>query len=1528
VVFARRVVSVLLLLSLSLVSSSIVMKAFVVGIEEVSESSLSLPNKHTITPYVDPSLTGLDGSVRIVMVVDDDADIGRIAEYMISCRVTPSFGGVRVVLGAVTTGSVEALASNPSTLAVLRDRELQFASNMLPRQLPEDFSAFLGNKTRLKPDVDRVVEPESASSLNVTMRDVVRVMNASNVWADYNVTGDGTTIAIVDTGVDYGALNFGYWDVMARDAFGYPAALDADATCLVYTNITLTTFANASGIFLPTSGLDPLVYFPLLIDYGYLPAASFSYLFGEPFPSDMEVTGILQSGKSCHWGVMFQWLFGSDLFPTIVVDLDEDGVYETVYVDMSFNWDWIPYWYNETYGETWPFWSAPWPPDFSFTDEVALNTTFPVGARDFTGDGVFDLSVSSLGYFLDVWGMSPNSADRGLLLQPIDPLGNYACFVYDFYGHGTSCASCAAGRELDHPFSGSGIAYNAKIMGITALFIGDVIEGELWAAGFDLIPGTEGWITVPGYGTVYGVWEYTGNHKADIISNSWGWSDWALGHYTYATPWYDVLTAITDALAIPEYLDPNYPGSVVVHSGGNGGPGYGTFTEPGYSTLTLGVGASTSMNWTEQAFGFAGGYYDDVISWSARGPTALGVVKPDVVGVGAYGFVSTAVFMGLGDGASAYWTFGGTSMATPVVAGAAALVEQGFKESSGFSPTPEAVKLILKSTATDLGYDSFVQGAGRVDCYRAISLATNSYGISVGSTATWDNVYNLVWTQWMMNHYLLESQLPLQPPSPPIYDTSWFAGVVRPDESSVAEFTVWNPTPESVSVDVSPSVHRRIEPTTTIEGLTEPLTEDWVSWDWDWGNITILDKSMIPEDADLMAVSLVVPYDIFDPEKDYVWNQRCGIMIQDWNDTNSDGVVDVNEVWQLNYGFSIGTTNEATVGFPTSKFKYTPILFVYQRNAAEDPVTSVPFEIYIRFYDRVSWNWINLSSTTLSIPAGSSESFNATLNVPSEACQGTYEGQITVNLTEPYHSTIVIPVSVCVPATMPPGELIYSSDQTQAVEPYDPYLFEGYFDWSWRYEAGDWRSWLFEFTDPSTVAAFVSADWAGNMTDIDMFSIHPNGIFVDGTGEYWIEEGKFSWNTRTDSTEEYVMLYTGSITESQQIPNVHTVLMHNVLFDGTVFPENVSCKVKVVNIEPTLPVETTVLAGESQSLMFNLTTGMKLTNVHLSTIAPFPVEIEPNSVTEIPAMGFWSFEVTVSVPSETPSGTYSVDVLLTTDEVPSDSHIPLPISVNVLTVEMTDVKLDIGKVHFPGELAQLHILLAHEGTLINVTDFDQVTLWYKKVDGTYHSVNLNASVEPIDLGFYGVSFEVPVEAVSCALVVGVETYVEEMNAVCKGVSMVSFDVSSLLSSWNAWLEAVVEDVAVIRTDVGIVRLNLSSLNATIVTLQENIATIDTEIGVMNSTLEAIGLKITSIEGSTARIETTLTSLNGTIVNIEGNVATVETEIGTVKAKVEAVPSGVSGIWLAVVFSLISLVASVWVVILLSLKKQARKQSKE
>lgn len=194
-----------------------------------------------------------------------------------------------------------------------------------------------------------------------------------------------------------------------------------------------------------------------------------------------------------------------------------------------------------------------------FVDETPVTPTGrTVAARDFTGDGIYDLSAGSLGYFLDVWEASPDWTDVGQVLQPIDQYGNYAVFVNDWFGHGTSGASCAAGRGLSIPYIYSGMAPGAKIMGVVALYIGDIIEADLWAAGFDLVPGLQGLRNVPGDGTVWGTWAYKGDHKADIISHSWGFSEWAIA--SLGAQWYDVLAVFEDALTVPGYFAPDYPG--------------------------------------------------------------------------------------------------------------------------------------------------------------------------------------------------------------------------------------------------------------------------------------------------------------------------------------------------------------------------------------------------------------------------------------------------------------------------------------------------------------------------------------------------------------------------------------------------------------------------------------------------------------------------------------------------------------------------------------------------------------------------------------------------------------------------------------------------------------------------------------------------------------------------------------------------------------------------------------------------------
>lgn len=111
---------------------------------------------------------------------------------------------------------------------------------------------------------------------------------------------------------------------------------------------------------------------------------------------------------------------------------------------------------------------------------------------------------------------------------------------------------------------------------------------------------------------------------------------------------------------------------------------------------------------------------NSIATFSSRGPRGFdSMLKPDVTapGVGIF-----AAAMGTGDGGVSY---SGTSMATPHVAGAAALIRQAYP-----NWTPEQVKAALMNTAVDLVDDRRPprQGAGRIDAYRAVSTDAIAVG--------------------------------------------------------------------------------------------------------------------------------------------------------------------------------------------------------------------------------------------------------------------------------------------------------------------------------------------------------------------------------------------------------------------------------------------------------------------------------------------------------------------------------------------------------------------------------------------------------------------------------------------------------------------------------------------------------------------------------------------------------------------------------------------------------------------------------
>ncbi|MFA6468442.1 MAG: S8 family serine peptidase [Bacteroidota bacterium] len=147
---------------------------------------------------------------------------------------------------------------------------------------------------------------------------------------------------------------------------------------------------------------------------------------------------------------------------------------------------------------------------------------------------------------------------------------------------------------------------------------------------------------------------------------------------------------------------------------------------PGTSRLAITVGAADSNN--------AMAYF------SSKGPSPGNFgIKPDVVAPGL-------MIYSLSPGGE-YITESGTSMASPMVAGVAALLK-----SKDNSLTPLQIKSRIVNSSVDIGVPVMVQGAGRVDAMRAIAQTSFavptqfSFGLDDPSQSNWNAVETVMVT--------------------------------------------------------------------------------------------------------------------------------------------------------------------------------------------------------------------------------------------------------------------------------------------------------------------------------------------------------------------------------------------------------------------------------------------------------------------------------------------------------------------------------------------------------------------------------------------------------------------------------------------------------------------------------------------------------------------------------------------------------------------------------------------------------------
>lgn len=262
-------------------------------------------------------------------------------------------------------------------------------------------------------------------------------------------------------------------------------------------------------------------------------------------------------------------------------------------------------------------------------------------------------------------GLAPHPDLKGRVLAFKDCIGGRRTF-YDESGHGTHVAGILAG---DGKLSGgvlAGMAPEAKLVILKVLDekgegnIAHIIEGIEWIK--------RNWRR-------YGI---------RIVNLSAG-----------AKEGLDAEKERRLVEAVEELWD---IGLVVVVSAGNYGPGRGTVAIPGTSKKVITVGAIGLR--TENG---KGGRTEVEIGCSGQGPTSGCIVKPDLVAPG-YRIISCNKMTP--EDPKPYTIKSGTSMATPVVAGAVALLLSKYPDMSSVE-----VKLRLRESCVRIG-DAGMYGWG------------------------------------------------------------------------------------------------------------------------------------------------------------------------------------------------------------------------------------------------------------------------------------------------------------------------------------------------------------------------------------------------------------------------------------------------------------------------------------------------------------------------------------------------------------------------------------------------------------------------------------------------------------------------------------------------------------------------------------------------------------------------------------------------------------------------------------------------
>jgi hypothetical protein len=1021
--------------------------------------------------------------------------------------------------------------------------------------------------------------------------------------------GEGVRVAVLDTGVDFAHTDLsGTWAVLppGHPDAGWPQAYDPYGTYFYVLDHVPgggTDFTGTGYGGLVKLGQEASVLEQTVGDETKRTACLRPLVWQDP-DADERVLGpedcdtrvpASRSGRvryGHHPDVFLAGLNQADEDPAaefvgvLLVDATTAGVYDTVYIDLDG--------------------------DHDFAEEAPLTRESPLSAKDVDGDGLADISGGLLYYIADGRRAPPG----GWLWGPADVTpgaGSYVGLMVDLGEHGTLCASniVSQGRLGIPP----GVALGFR----------DLPAGEPAALNPALAPDAR----LVAIGDLYGpdvlfqsAWRYAvfGNERSrsdddiQVTSNSYGWEE-------VENEGWDERSRYID-----HYVRTYNPALTFVMATGNGAPGYGTVNSPLPVTGVAAGGATQhGQSGTDSITDTLQITHGDVTAFSDRGPASDGRLGVDVVADGASGIGAEPLNMvydpaSARGGAEALVSWQGTSRSAPVVAGALALVYQAYRAAHGRWPDWQTARGLLMGGARFNGYDAFTSGAGTLDAGDAVRLAAGRGGLFASPE------------RWLPGDYRGQS-----------YPA--FAHLLRPGQTDSQRITFTNASDLPVEATAVVKTLRRISfyegqlvTDLAAESPYSPNVPDY---------LVSVERNRVPNGTDLMVVRFVYPLSELDPDGDlYADNDlRPGVLQhtdidgdgQLWDDADGNGVVNhatledslsglngdpavdwsATELdrWEYaRFDRSSAETDSAAVSVhhPLERWKDGLYIALWDRRPGEpDASTRLPalhLRYRVEFYSYADWPWIGLSRNRLTIPPRGAVDLSATVSVPREAVPGAYQGAIFLDYARPAgdrpiptgggyelpERRLTVPVGLHVSARYDwAGSLtLGNSAATPGDLPYHNGAVRGMFDWGWRKESGDWRTFFLDNPSPPPPGTWwlVRTAWSDpsrHQTDLDTRLFGPAADTSAGSGETawlgpyslakiggsderWLGDGRWRFDTATGTNEDWLAAPAAGWTaeDGRRDGGLTAVMLQNVLYSGAQLEVPFTTEVSSLRLEP------------------------------------------------------------------------------------------------------------------------------------------------------------------------------------------------------------------------------------------------------------------------------------------------------------------------------------------------------------------------